>query len=361
MILPARSCRKAEHLNVIRIRRCKALNKGLIMNTNASYDSLPHQIKSIHRQVDENGILTGKVIVGILDKARDVAVYELVDALQLNQAHGVFAQIAAKYQLVDDLKDITRLGNAIYQHATKYAYLAYLSGYHRVLTGDSAREFFVWNSVPYSIKGTLTDEPLIIAAESKSYRVNGRLEDWKDAIGNRLIEHDSLLVTLCAALQSLLTTWLALPRVTLGLIGPTSRGKNSVQLAISSMLGKPKVQSASGTVKGVDAYLREVRDQPALLDELRQTESTSGLVSLIFDLANGARRITSTTDGTARLTSPHSGSLIASNEVGLLEMAKSARIRLDEGIVPRYFEISVDELTGLFNKLENSSDARNYA
>lgn len=85
------------------------------------------------------------------------------------------------------------------------------------------------------------------------------------------------------------------------------------------------------------------------------------LGSLLFDLANNARRATSTAEHTLSTTGTLRCSFIGSSERSLADMIRGGRVSSDEGLSARVFEIVTNGPHGVFHRLPAGVSASEFA
>jgi hypothetical protein len=170
-----------------------------------------------------------------------------------------------------------------------------------------------------------------------------------------------MLVTFLAAISALLVQVFHLSRLILMLVGGSSTGKNTAQEVTQSswMSNSTAIDNFSGTEKGIQALLRAVHDMPKMMEELRQTENYEGILRLIFDLASGASRKTSTADQQLMRSMSLTCGLIISNENTLMEMA--GRETINEGLAARFLELHANAPHGMFHSLPEGMTAAEFS
>jgi hypothetical protein len=325
---------------------------------------LPDQYKGVYQSVDANGEPTEKIVIEIIDSQNNVSLHEL-DLTQLAQGHfGELTLFLVKTQQRDfqSPKAIRDASAIIMRAADKPIYLAKRDGYHCLSIGGAKYEFLVWRDKVYPL-GTVSPIPIgVLYSGPPMPPASGTHEEWYQHIGRHVVANPYLLVVVCAAVASLLGRAFDIPRETLMAVGGSSTGKTTGQQVGQSLIVMANfIESFSGTEKGIRAYLEEHHDRPVFMEELRQAESLSGVINMIFDISNGASRKTASADQMVNKSQALSCGVIISNENSLAEMLAGTRVRLNEGIAARFFELVINRENGMFHKVPSGMTPKEFA
>ena len=324
---------------------------------------LPYPITKVARAIDSHGEPSEKIVVLTATEDGRKGRFVLAETALISGQYNELAKMVIKLNLLPykTPKGMRELADILLQAADKLIYLAEHDGYHLVQINGHYFDFFVWRGkvFPLGPECPIPVVPLVTTAPIPSASCS--LEEWGQHIGMHIVANPYMLVTFLAAISALLVQVFNLPRLILMLVGGSSTGKNSTQIACQSSYqpGIGEIDNFSGTEKGVQALLRLVHDMPKMMEELRQAEYFEGILRLIFDLASGASRKTSTADQQLMRSVALTCGLIISNENTLIEMA--GRATLNEGLAARFFELHANGPHGMFHKLPEGKTAAEFS
>lgn len=341
--------------------------KATIVNRSSTItecdSDLPEPFEAVHRVIDEIGTVTDRLAVQIVNFEGDAELVLLDIAQLIEGKYNDLVKLVNKFNLFQYAgpRGLRELATILLRSASEELYVATHEGYHGIHIGAHKHECFVWRNAIHELDAKL-DFAVQPLCETMPPQPSCTLHEWNAQVGRHLYVNTYALVCFCIAIMALLTSWLNLPRLIIVLVGPSSKGKNTLQQALQSMIEPAAdIQSASGTTKGIRTHLEQFFDRPAFLDELRQAEDMPGLVSLLFDLGNGASRLTSSADQQSKKSAPLRCGLILSNESMLAEMLSGKKVLLNEGLSARFFELVVDDEAGVFQNLPDDFTAKAFS
>jgi hypothetical protein len=359
---PARSLR-AYASSKVKVKAKPVTRRKESDTSDAPLIELPQTIKSVAWAVDATGERTGHLVVTAKATKRP-KVQHLLDYRAIIQGnHTDVARLAVALSLYGygNPKGLRELATLLIQSASGELCVVLRDGYHQSNVAGTVYSYFVFGRKLYPFKGESDDLPVAVCSLTQPLP-SCTLKDWNRNIGVHLASNPYLLVAVCCALCALFIRLFRLPRVTLALIGDSGAGKNSVQQVVQSLIERAeKIESFAGTEKGIAAFLREYADRFCCMDEPRQAEYVAGVIRLLFDLGNGANRKTSSANQKSAATEPLSCSLIVSNEDSLVELVDGKRVKLQEGIGARYFEIHPAAPHGMFHHVPKGMSAAEFA
>ena len=321
--------------------------------------ALRQAIKSVRRAVDVNGNATNKHAIQIGSK------WHFLDALELvNGKIDSLAKASQASNLPIDLtkREYVELGAQIAKAVRGSAVVLSSSGYHVVRWKGESYKAVVWRGEAHWI-GEEPDAVVVIedAVNLEIVEPVGDLEEWKAEIGTHFAKNPYMIVTLGAALSALLIRPLALERLMLLLVGESSIGKTAIQEAVQSIIRPGPVDSASGTVLGLQQQMSLQPDQPVFFQETRQVSDASNLINLVFDHGNAGKRVVGHASQQAIEGKALHCVLIASNERTIAEMVRSRNVTIDAGIGARVLELIVDGPHGAFHDVPESMEPAAFA
>ena len=340
-----------------------AVGKQTKRKKNDLESDLPYPITRVARAITANGDPSETIVVTTVTDHDRIGNFVLTETNLISGQYNELAKMVVKlnlqsYKTPKGLREFTEV---LLQAADKLIYIAEHEGYHLVRINGHHFDFFVWRGkvfplgpeCPIPVVPLVTTAPLPLASCS--------LEDWNNHIGIHIVANPYMLVTFLAAILALLVQVFHLPRLILMLVGGSSTGKNSTQITCQSTYqpGTGEIDNFSGTEKGIQALLRPVHDMPKMMEELRQAENFDGILRLIFDLASGASRKTSTADQQLMRSMALTCGLIISNENTLMEMA--GRATINEGLAARFFELHANAPHGMFHSLPEGMTAAEFS
>ena len=289
--------------------------------------------------------------------------WHLLDATKLAQGHSdELVAIANRSRIALDIGASERrlLCDQILAAQERVLVRLEPSGYQTVHYEGEVKEVFVWRGEPHWV-GTAPDFKWMIAPgiQPPLRKEKGSLYEWKDYAKSFRGNH-YLVVGLGAALSALLAKPLGVDTLSLFYIGRSSIGKGAMQMAIKSIIDFPKLESSAGTDIGMHQKFSEFGGQPVLPDDLRQQKDTEALVSLLFDVGNGAGRNVGHASQSAITGKPLECLVIGSNERTIQEMLGG--VKYDAGLEARLLELQISESIGVFHRLPKGfSDGRKFS
>lgn len=314
---------------------------------------LPYPITKVARAVDSQGEPSEKIVVLTTTEDGRKDRFVLLETSLINGQYKELAKLVIKINLLSykSPKGMRELADLVLQAADKLVYLAEHDGYHLVQVEGHFFDFFVWRGKVFPLGPACSIPVVPLVNTAKLPPASCSLEEWNQHVGKHIAANPYMLVTFLAAISALLIQVFGLPRLVLMLVGGSSTGKSSTQIATQSSYqpGIGEIDNFSGTEKGIQALLRSVHDMPKMMEELRQTEHFESVLRLIFDLASGASRKTSSADQQLMRSIALSCGLIISNENTLMEMA--GRSTLNEGLAARFLELHANGPNGMFHNV----------
>ena len=324
---------------------------------------VPYPITKVARAIDSHGEASEKIVVLTATEDGRKGRFVLAETALISGQYIELAKMVIKLNLLPykTPKGMRELTDILLQAADKLIYIAEHDGYHLVQINGHYFDFFVWRGkvFPLGPECPIPVVPLVTTAPIPPASCS--LEEWNQHIGMHIVANPYMLVTFLAAISALLVQVFNLPRLILMLVGGSSTGKNSTQIACQSPYqpGTGEIDNFSGTEKGIQAMLRPVHDMPKMMEELRQAENFEGILRLIFDLASGASRKTSTAAQQLMRSIALTCGLIISNENTLMEMA--GRATLNEGLAARFLELHANAPHGMFHSLPEGMTAAEFS
>ena len=313
--------------------------------------------------MNAHGERSEKLVVFTTTEDDRVGHFVLTETALISGHYSEVAKMVSKHNLLayKTPKGIRELSGILFQAAEKLTYIAEHDGYHLVQVNGRHYEFYVWRKMIYPL-GPPCPVPVVPLVDTAPMPpASGSLDDWNENVGKHIVVNPYMLVTLCAAISALLVQPFRLPRLILILVGGSSLGKSTTQQAIRSLYERSDtdIDNFSGTAKGIQASLRQDRDKPKMMEELRQAEDKEAIFRLIFDLSSGATRKTSTADQQLIRSAPLTCGLIISNENTLTEMAGTAII--NEGLGARFIELHANGPYGMFHQIPEGMTADEFS
>lgn len=324
---------------------------------------IPYPITKVARAIDSQGEPSEKIVVLTATEDGRKGRFVLHETALISGQYNELAKMVIKLNLLPykTPKGMRELTDVLLQAADKLIYLPEHEGYHLVRINGHYFDFFVWRGkiFPLGQECPVPIVPLVTTAPIPPASCS--VKEWNQHIGMHIVANPYMLVTFLAAISALLVRVFNLARLILMLVGGSSTGKNSTQIVTQSshQPGTGEIDNFSGTEKGIQALLRLVNDMPKMMEELSHTENPGGVLRLIFDIASGASRKTSTADQQLMRSNALTCGLIISNETTLLDMA--GRATLNEGLAARFFELHANGPHGMFHKLPEGMTAAEFS
>ena len=324
---------------------------------------LPYPITKVARAIDSQGEPTEKIVVLTTTEDGRKDRFVLPEIPLISGQYKDLVKLTIKINLLPykSPKGMRELADLLLQAADKLVYLAEHDGYHLVQIDGYSFDFFVWRGKVYPLGPACSIPVVPLVSTAKLPPASCSLEEWNEHVGKHIVANPYMFATFLAAISALLVQVFGLSRLVLMLVGGSSTGKSSTQIATQSTYqsGVGEIDNFSGTEKGIQALLRSVHNMPKMMEELRQTEYFEGILRLIFDLASGSSRKTSSADQQLMRSLALSCGLIISNENTLMEMA--GRATLNEGLAARFLELHANGPHGMFHNLPAGMTAAEFA
>lgn len=256
-------------------------------------------------------------------------------------------------------KALSKLGASIAQEAQKReAHILSTPGLNQVLINGTQYSAYLWEDKTYWL-GSPAPANSVFQWHQAQQRRAGSFDGWTTYVGQLLRGNHFLISVVVHALASALCRFFGMPRLVINLIGPSGVGKTITQRCGQSLIGPcSDVRTMSATPAGIREYLLTKPDMPAFFQDARQFPA-SELISLIFDLADGATRLKSGTSNTNE--SAIASTLILSNERHLVDMKRTGETLLDEGIFARCLEIDCNAQYGAFHDIHDAESPNEFA
>lgn len=324
---------------------------------------VPYPITAVMRAMNSHGESSEKLVVVTTTDDDRVGYFVLTEIALISGQYSELAKMVIKLNLLPykTPKGMRELANILFQAADKLIYIAEHDGYHMVQVNAQHYEFFVWRRKLYPLgpQCPVPIVPLVDAAPMPP--ASGSLDDWNENVGKHIMDNPYMLVTFCAAISALLAQPFRFSRLILMLVGGSSLGKTSTQQAIRSSYERAntEIDNFAGTEKGIQALLRQDRDMPKMMEELRQAEDKDAITRLIFDLSSGASRKTSSADQKLVRSAPLTCGLVISNENTFTEMA--GRATINEGLAARFIELHANGTHGMFHQIPEGMTAGEFS
>lgn len=325
---------------------------------------LPKSILSINQIVDDKGQLTGELLVKAKDR-RGTEVLATLDERELALGRcDSLAHFAVKAGLQGFLspKGLRTLAVTIPECTGKEVYVARRGGHHFLVIQGKRFGFFVLGKKVHFLG---SKPPLIVAVVNDTgdaVSPSGSLASWHAAIGMYLPGNPYMLVSVLSAIAPALVRAFGLDVPILAIIGPSSVGKTTLQQAGRSPVERAdKIDDASGTINGLRVKMEQHPDAPVFFQDIHKHEDVEGLMSLIFLVANGGQRFTSTANQKVQVGAELSCGLSLSSELLFIEMVGNTKSNLPEGFSARCFEMVLQAPYGAFHTLPEGVAAHDFA
>ena len=230
------------------------------------------------------------------------------------------------------------------------------TGLTKITVDGQTFNAYVWDHRIYWF-GPKPETKVVASKRIAPARTSGNFNQWHDQHKGVLPGNHYLIVIFALCLAAALRCLFGEKGLILGIVGPSTTGKTTAQISAQTQIGhSDEVKTMSGTKIGLLEHLSSKPDQPAFLEDARQTDSTDDLVNILFDAADGAGRIKS-----GETTKPISATVILSNERNVLDMPLAKKSGLDEGIFARLLEINVTQPNGVFHHLHGEKSPADFA
>lgn len=330
------------------------------------HSSLPKNIASVHRVVDEDNKFRGELLV-VTRKSEGLEQRDLLQSsgFGVGKLDGL-AQLCVwnDWLPVVDRKSLNALAHALHDEARdKSLFLLKGDGHHQVTVDSKKYAALVWRGVARWI-GEPPDVKYEVLSPAKPFpEASGSCKGWNRRIGRHLAGNPKLAIAIYAALAAPLVALLDLPTTCLILVGASSTGKSTIQFAAQSLTHWTEAeQTASSTANSVRLFMLEARHRTAILHDLQEMKEVPQYTTLLFDLANNASRSTTAADRSYSNTAPLQCSFIGSSERSLFDLIRSARgAPTNGGLSARVFEVVINGKHGAFDTLPPGVDAASFA
>jgi hypothetical protein len=230
------------------------------------------------------------------------------------------------------------------------------TGLTKVMVDGQPFYAYVWSGRIYWF-GPAPAIKVLASKGTIAANARGTFEEWRVRHEGVLPGNPYMIFTYVQCLAAPLRRRFGKPQLSVILVGASTTGKSTTQKAAQSIIGDPdEVITMSGTRIGILDHLASKPDQPAFLQDTRQSDSAADLLNIIFEVADGAGRL-------RRGESPRkiAASMILSNERNLIDMAGEKKGSLDDGIFSRVLEINLTRTEGAFHHFHGEPSAADFA
>ena len=265
---------------------------------NKKYD-LPENLDSISSVVDDKGISTGYLLVKARDR-RDNEIYAKLGEKELALGRcDALAHFAVKARLTGYLspKGLRTLAATVMECVSEEVYVASHDGYHELMLKGQRYGFYVIGQKAYFFTDAPKLRVKVVNENAFEECASGDFDSWYEAIGKHLVGNPYALVSVMAALASAFARAFGMVTPILMIVAPSSVGKTTLQQIARSVRERAdKVDDASGTTNGLRLKMECSPDAPVFLQDAHKVEDIPGFMGLLFLVANGGQRLTSTAD-----------------------------------------------------------------
>lgn len=330
---------------------------------NKKYD-LPENLDSISSVVDDKGISTGYLLVKARDR-RDNEIYAKLGEKELALGRcDALAHFAVKARLTGYLspKGLRTLAATVMECVSEEVYVASHDGYHELMLKGQRYGFYVIGQKAYFFTDAPKLRVKVVNENAFEECASGDFDSWYEAIGKHLVGNPYALVSVMAALASAFARAFGMVTPILMIVAPSSVGKTTLQQIARSVRERAdKVDDASGTTNGLRLKMECSPDAPVFLQDAHKVEDIPGFMGLLFLVANGGQRLTSTADQKVNAGTALSCGLSLSSEMTFMEMVGNSKMSLPEGFSARCFEMVLQGPYGAFHKLPKGVKAHDFA
>jgi uncharacterized protein (DUF927 family) len=200
------------------------------------------------------------------------------------------------------------------------------------------------------------------------YRTAGTLEEWREQIGKRCVGNSRLVFSVSAAFAGPLLRPLNVEGGGFHLVGTSSTGKSTAQVAAGSVCGGGHgahgfARSWRFTQNALESMAELHNDGLLILDEMREIPEAKDLDSIVYMLANGSGKGRMNKSMTAQRTLSWQLLFLSSGEIKLSEYAASLGARVKGGAEVRLLNIPADAGAdmGAFEDIHGAESARAFA
>lgn len=247
--------------------------------------------------------------------------------------------------------------------AKKRVVLLRRPGYFRVSAGENKAEGFVYANRIYWANEQAQFGKVVCVTDRDVVPASCSLDCWKGKVGVLFEGQRYMTVGLGATLCALLVRALDLHKISLFIIGESSMGKSALQRAcLSTSRSGDDLESATGTILGLQMRMSERPDEAVHLEDARQVGSAADFGKLIFDVGNGAARVVGSAGQKAVVGEAADCILVVSNERTIAEGAVGVSgVQIDAGMSARVFELVIKAEHGVFDAFDGEQDPADFA
>ena len=315
-----------------------------------------HRVEDVRFVVTTQGVALSKIGVRITGK------WHLLDSEKLAKGHSdeiVSLCLHNEIPVDSDAKDRRVLCEQLLAAPSGQLMVFEPSAYQRVHHADLDAEVFVWRNKLHWV-GEEPDLNWVIRESRVSVPADprGTIAAWKK-FAKCFQGNHYLVAGLGAALSALLAGPLGVAPLSLVFVGRSAVGKSAMQSALQSIVRAPGLDSASGSLRGLQQSLSELGGQPVFLEDLRQLNDPQGWVELLFDIGNRSSRVVGQPSQVAAIGKAMECLMIASNERTIAEMLGSKKY--DGGLDSRVLQLEMNGPHGAFHKLPNEMNGAEFA
>ena len=350
------------------IKTKKVKSKKAPSRKPATFDALspdlPKNLLSINPVVDDKGRPTGQLLVKAIDR-RENEIHAVLEEKELALGRcDALAHFAVQARLTDFLspKGLRTLAATLTEYTGKEVYVAQRDGYHGLVLQGQRYGFYVTGEETHYFVRKPPLSVLVVRKDATIEPPSGDLDSWHEAIGVHLAGNPYPLLSVLAALAPALVRAFGLTIPILMIVAPSSVGKTTLQqFGRSTRERADKVDDASGTTNGLRVKMEQNPDAPVFFQDVHKVEDVAGLMGLLFLVANGGQRLTSTSDQKIQAGAALSCGLSLSSEMTFMEMVGNSKMSLPEGFSARCFEMVLQGPHGAFHTLPKGTAAHDFA
>ena len=178
----------------------------------------------------------------------------------------------------------------------------------------------------------------------------GSLEEWQADVSIPALHSKRLMFGLCVSLSVPLLPIVGVPSSIFHFYGRSSCGKTSIQKAAASVWGgEERIYSWQATANGLEGLAKLHNNQPLILDEIGQAESSG--IKAVYSMTNEKEKTRSTASGKLRKSNNWRVNFLSSGEFSLSEIReqilKGEQLGAATGELARFIGIPADAGRGL--------------